>query len=71
MSSLCWNCRGLGSDATVQELRDLVKRFKPTILCVVETQLHESRVRRLARILGFDDCFAVSSTGRSGGLEMF
>jgi hypothetical protein len=61
----------LGSDATARELRDLVKCFKPTILCVVETQLHESRVRGLARKLGFDNCFAVSSTGQSGSLEMF
>jgi exonuclease III len=71
MSCICWNCRGLGSDATVRELHNLVKRFKPTVLCVIETQIHKSRVEGLARTLGYDNCFAVSSTGRSGGLGMF
>jgi hypothetical protein len=71
MSCISKNCRGLGSDATVHELRDLVKRFKPTDLYVVETQLHRSRVEALASNLGYDQGFAVSSTGRSGGLGMF
>jgi hypothetical protein len=37
----------------------------------VETQLHKLRVEGLARRLGYDHGFAVSSTGRSGGLGMF
>jgi exonuclease III len=71
MSCICWNYRGLGNYATVQELHDLVRHFKPTVLCVVETQIHKSRVEGLARTLGFDNCFAVSSSGRSGGLGMY
>jgi hypothetical protein len=37
MSCLSWNCCGLGNAATVKELRDFVKRFVPTVLCVLET----------------------------------
>jgi hypothetical protein len=37
----------------------------------VETQVHKTRVESLARTLGFDNVFAVSSTGRSGGLAIF
>ena len=71
MSTLSYNCRGLGSDATVREVSDLARRFKPTVLCVLETQLHKNRVEGLARRLGFDRSFAVSSSGRSGGLGIF
>jgi hypothetical protein len=71
MSCMCRNCRGLRSDVTVRELHNIVKRFQPTVLCMVETQIHKSQVEGLARSLGFDNCFAASSTGRSGGLGMF
>jgi hypothetical protein len=37
----------------------------------VETQLPKARVEALARTLGYDNGFAVSSTGRSGGLGIF
>jgi exonuclease III len=71
MSVLSLNCRGLGGAATVRELRDLLKRHNPIILCVVETQLHKKNVENLSSSLGFDKCFAVSSAGRSGGLGLF
>lgn len=71
MSCLSWNCRGLGNAATVKELRELAKRVAPTVLCVQETQVHKARVEGLKSTLGFDNSFAVSSNGRSGGLGIF
>ena len=71
MSALSYNCRGLGSDATIREIVDFAKHFKPTVFCVLETQLHKIWVERLAGRLGYDRSFAVSSTGRSGGLGIF
>ncbi|KAG2581337.1 hypothetical protein PVAP13_6KG025505 [Panicum virgatum] len=70
MSCLSWNCRGLGNGATVKELRDLTKSVAPTVLCVLETQVHKTRVEGLKTTLGFDNSFAVSSSGRSGGLVL-
>ena len=71
ISCLRWNCRGLGNDATVKELRDLMKQFAPSVLCVLETQVHKARVEQLKTTLGFDFSFAVNSTGRCGGLVIF
>ena len=71
MSCLSWNCRGLGNDATVRELRELAKKFAPTVLCVLETQVNKARVEGLRHTLGYDKAFAVSSSGRSGGLGIF
>ena len=71
MSTLCWNYRGAGKPATINELRTLTKRFAPSIVCIVETQIEGSRVENMVGTLGFNKSFAVSSSGRSGGLCIF
>lgn len=71
MSTLCWNCHGLGDPATVHELRDLARVWAPSILCVVETQIAKYRVEGLAGSLGYDGAYGVDSSGRSGGLCIF
>jgi exonuclease III len=55
----------------VREVRDLAKDYAPSVLCLLETQIDKKRVEGLARTLGFDNSFAVSSQGRSGGLGLF
>lgn len=69
MNLLCWNCRGLGTDSTVGELRYLV--YRPSLLFLSETKMRDNKVRRFLWSLGFDGCFAVSSEGKSGGLALF
>ncbi|KAG2627843.1 hypothetical protein PVAP13_3KG264155 [Panicum virgatum] len=71
MSLLSWNCRGLGNAATVKELRDMAKNYAPTVLCVLETQVHKARVEGLKSTLGYANAFAISSSGRSSGLGLF
>ena len=71
MSILCWNCRGVGRPATVRELCDLAKQFTQAVLCIVETQLDRVRVENLKTSLCYDNSYAVSSSGRSGGLGLF
>jgi exonuclease III len=71
MSTLFWNCRGLGDPATVHELRDLAQESRPSILCVAETQIAKYRVEGLSRSLGFDHAYGVDSSGRSGGLCIY
>ena len=71
MNIFCWNCRGAGKAAIVRELRDFARQFAPTLLCILETQLESTRVEALASTLGFDNAYAVSSQGRSGGIGLF
>ena len=71
MNLLCWNCRGLGNAPTVQELREIAKKFAPRVLCIVETQISGERAENLKNTLGYDNSFAVNSSGRSGGLAMY
>ncbi|XP_073359649.1 uncharacterized protein [Aegilops tauschii subsp. strangulata] len=71
MSIICWNCRGLGSDSTVGELRWLVKLYRPSLLFLSETKMRDSRVKNFMWSLGFSGCYAISSEGLSGGLALF
>ena len=71
MSIMSWNCRGIGNDATVRELRTLVQRFAPSVLCLQETQVGGLRARNLAHSFGFNRSYTVGSRGRSGGLAMY
>ena len=68
---LSWNCRGAGKPAAVQELREFARKFAPTVLCIVETQISEARVEALAATFGFDNSYAINSQWRSGGIGMF
>jgi hypothetical protein len=65
------NYHGAGNDAAVRELHDFTRKFAPSILRIFETQIDKKRVERLERTLGYDNAFAVSSSGRSGGLGTF
>jgi hypothetical protein len=71
MNFLCWNCRGLGSDAVVGELRWLVRTFRPSFLFLTETKMKDTRAQNFMWSLGFSGSFAVSSAGLSGGLALF
>ena len=54
----------------VRELRDFARKFAPTLLCIVETQLEGSRVEVLVGTLGYDNGYAVISRGRCGGIGL-
>jgi exonuclease III len=71
MSCASWNGRGLGGAATVKELRDFARKYAPTVLCVLETQVDRTRAESLSRTLGYDHAFAVRSFGRKGGICIF
>ena len=62
MNLLCWNCRGIGTAPTVQELRGLAIKFSPSSGVSAEN---------LKSTLGFDNYFSIDSSGRSGGLVMY
>ena len=70
MSSISWNCRGLGNSRVVRSLCDLVKSHHPRILFLMETLVHEMKIEELRIKLGFSGKFAVNIIGHSGGLAM-
>ena len=71
MSIICWNCRGAGKASTVRELREIVKNFAPTLLCIVESQIDKVWAESFATSIGYDNGYAISSVGRKGGIGLF
>jgi hypothetical protein len=71
MSIIGWNCRGLGHLSVVPKLKYLVRYYKPDALFLSETLVHSNKTEAFRYMLGFENCFAVNSNGRSGGLALF
>ena len=68
MNTICWNCRGLGTPRAVHEVAKLVKKFNPQLLFLSETKKRSSEMEWLRSRWKFDNCFAVDSRGKAGGL---
>jgi hypothetical protein len=71
MCLIGWNCRGLGSPSAIPDLKYLARHYNPDLLFLSETLVHRSKIEALHYLLGFDFCFSVDCTGRSGGLALF
>lgn len=65
-----WNYRGLGRPRAVRALCGLTSSYNPSILGLSETKLSSKTCDMLRVTLGFQNCFAVDSKGRSGGLAL-
>ncbi|XP_019179272.1 PREDICTED: uncharacterized protein LOC109174493 [Ipomoea nil] len=70
MSTLSWNCRGLGNPRTVREIEDIVSRKKLDFVFLMETKVNRDHAERLRIKLGFDGLFNVDNSGLSGGLAL-
>jgi hypothetical protein len=70
MSLIGWNCQGFWNLSVVPKLKYLV-RYKLNALFLSETLVHSNKTNDLRYMFHFDNCFDVSSNGRSGGLALF
>ncbi|VFQ61854.1 unnamed protein product [Cuscuta campestris] len=70
MSTICWNCRGLGNRRTVQEVAELISAKKPEFVFLMETKGSRVAAEELRVRIGFHGLFVVDSVGKSGGLAM-
>lgn len=69
MSSLFWNCQGLGSPLTVLSLGDLLRKLRPEVIFLSETKGSSQSVEYLKRKWNLNGV-GVSSVGLSGGLAL-
>ncbi|XP_019157949.1 PREDICTED: uncharacterized protein LOC109154672 [Ipomoea nil] len=67
MSTISWNCRGLGNPRTVRELTDLASQKKPDFIFLMETMVQRVHAERICVTLGFDGLFYVDPTPQGGG----
>ena len=71
MSLIGRNCQRLGNLNVVPKLKNLVRYYKLDALFLNETSVHSNKTEEFRYLLGFDNCLAVGSNGRSGGLTLF
>ena len=73
MSTLSWNCRGLGNHRTVQALRSTVEKEVPILVFLMETKIprkQQHKMKEIQNSIGFTQGLIVPSEGRSGGLAL-
>ncbi|KAJ9170090.1 hypothetical protein P3X46_018224 [Hevea brasiliensis] len=71
MSTISWNCRGLGNPRIVQALKDLMSDKKPNFVFLMETKIKQDKVLCVKQALGFKGSFMVDPSGLRGGLALF
>ena len=71
MKCISWNCRGLGNQATIQELANLVRIKDPSVLFLSETLMDEDRLEVLRCRFHFSNKFVVKRINKGGGLVLF
>ena len=70
MNLISWNCRRLEVLRAVHEVTKLVRKFNPQVLFLIETKRKSTEMEWLRSHWEFDNCFAVDSIGRGGGLAL-
>lgn len=70
MSSISWNCQGIGLPWKIQFLSDVIRQIKPNFIFLCETLSRKEKMDWVCSKLGYDGVFVVDSQGRSGGLAM-
>lgn len=70
MSSLCWNCQGLGNPRTVREIMALEAKVKPMFIFLMETKVRREHAERLKVKLNFEGLFYVDGGSVGGGLAL-
>ena len=71
MNCLSWNCRGLGQPHAVLELIELVKKYSPSILFLMETRSKDNHLKKLCLKLHIENVFIEPRVNTSGGLALY
>ncbi|XP_019149856.1 PREDICTED: uncharacterized protein LOC109146658 [Ipomoea nil] len=70
MSTVSWNCRGLGSPRTVRELLGLVSKKRPMFVFLMETKAKNDRVESVRTRMGYEGNFCVERDEDGEGLAL-
>ncbi|KAB2021692.1 hypothetical protein ES319_D07G157900v1, partial [Gossypium barbadense] len=70
MKFLSWNCRGMGSPATIRELKQLLVANRPDIIFLCETKMNAIEFQKVQTRCRMQNGLVVNSDGRSGGLAL-
>ena len=68
MSAISWNCRGMGNPRTVCTLKDLVSRYKPNFVFLMEVKVNREKVEPVKKQLKFEGLFYVEGVRKGRGV---
>ena len=71
MNCLSWNCRGLGQPHAILELTELVKKYSPSILFLMETKAKDNHLKRLCSKIHMENVFIKPRVNTGGGLALY
>lgn len=69
MSTISWNCQGLGPPWKLQFLKDVVRQERPSVVFLCETLSNKEKMEWVCSRLNFPGMIIVEAQGRSGGLS--
>ena len=70
MNFLSWNCRGLGNPQRVLALPDIMSRFLPSVIFLMEVKLRRNKMEDIKRKLRYEGLFYVEGINNGGGLAL-
>ncbi|XP_030931655.1 uncharacterized protein LOC115957525 [Quercus lobata] len=71
MNCISWNCRGLGRPRAVLELTEMVKKYSPSIIFLMETRSKDSTLKNLRSKLNLENVHIVPRHNTGGGLALY
>lgn len=71
MKIITWNCRGASSPRFFRNLKELVKKYNPTVLVLLETRTTSAKANRILNSFHFSKLAAVEAAGFKGGIWCF
>ena len=71
MNCISWNCRGLGKSRAVLELTEMVKKYSPNMVFLMETRSKERYLKNLYHKLDMENLFIVPRHNTRGGLALY
>ena len=71
MNCISWNCRGLGRPRAVLELTEMVKKYSPSIIFLMETRSKICRLKNLRSKLKVENVHIVPRHNTGGGLALY
>jgi len=68
---MTWNVQGAGSASFLNTLKELIRKYDPTIMALMETKISGRQAEAVCKKIGFDGHFRVDAQGFSGGIWLF
>jgi len=71
ISLMIWNVQGAGNTSFLNTLKELIHKYDPKIVALVETKINGRQAEEVCTKIGFEGQFRVEAQGFSGGTWIF